>query len=924
MANLVETWKILSEDIDGRSRGLAAGVAEAWNHVQSLSRMLDQRLREQDPLSVAPGGTESLQTLFQGLAERLLFEPLALYRKKRPLLSVLSAIRDYEAGLDSAVERLPLTYCVSGRELAMLPGAEGVRNWRRQWLRWRNRARDIPLRGIVSGHLQRDILCRGAIDGAIQLLLTRSCLHLLGPWQMHRQHALKLQSGVRSPGALEIERRRWAEEAEELARRMAPLLDACGKWAGSATRRLTAAVSGSLSEPSRRTRTLRSERQQRRLHYWERQQRAVQAILETEGALAALAADMTGEIARTLESIQLEHDQLLRELEDSIDWLEAWSAGAGEFPSPQVTLIPAEERAKDWERRVLDRSRARLPVSIEVIAPRGALPGRGSPWRDLQPGKIFSGVVAASGTPRLLAAFCDAAAGPRLLLREIEHAREVVAFAEETARVEGENGQAAAREAVRNVRSLLLYRRKMAPEVRPASEAALVRTTAIVLLECHAALEIGRLGLFAHLTRQRGLQAVKRARDLLLAGLRTSTRRAWLTARRVSEQALIRIGWLPPPRPRLDPVGRRAHLGQVLDLRLRDRDLPMIYRRLFRLTPVEDPRFLVGREAEMAGLAEAFARWNSGLRGSAVVVGARGSGKTSLLNSAVAGIFGGLPTVRGQLSARVTTVEQMHGLLRNLVQLPEDSDVARALAERRRVLIIEELERSFLRVINGFEGLRELLTLIYRTSDTTLWIFSINETAFRYLDAVVGLGRHFSHRINAMSVTREDLIGAIRQRHDLTGLRLEFAPLPPEDPRVSRIRRLLGLEQDPEQLFFDSLHRQSEGIFRSAFQLWQGSIERVEDGVVHMRQPLVPNYGPLLSELVQEDLFALQAILQHGGLTAEEVARVSRRAVHDSERCLERLRLLEILEPEPDCLGLRVRPEAGLFVREALHRHNLW
>jgi hypothetical protein len=265
----------------------------------------------------------------------------------------------------------------------------------------------------------------------------------------------------------------------------------------------------------------------------------------------------------------------------------------------------------------------------------------------------------------------------------------------------------------------------------------------------------------------------------------------------------------------------------------------------------------------------------------------------------------------------------MQGFLQRLFRLPEGSDVITALAGERRVVMIEEFERTFLRVINGFGALRELLDLMYATSGSTLWILSINETAFRYLHAVVGLGQNFSHRINAMSVKQSDLANAILQRHNLSGLRLEFAPLAGEDPRVSKLRRFVGLEQDAQQLFFDALYEQSEGLIRSAFELWQGCIERVEGGVVHMRQPLAPDHRPLLSELTLEDCFILQAILQHGGLTTDEVAQVTGLNVESSGRRLERLRSLEILEPEPTCPGLRVRPEAGRFVRHALHRLNL-
>jgi hypothetical protein len=391
----------------------------------------------------------------------------------------------------------------------------------------------------------------------------------------------------------------------------------------------------------------------------------------------------------------------------------------------------------------------------------------------------------------------------------------------------------------------------------------------------------------------------------------------------VKRSVLLKIGWIAPPTQPAAPVMRRADLAESLAVQLRDRDLPMIYRRLFRLAPVEDPRFLVGRNAEMAGFVDALKCWEMGKGASVIVIGARGSGKTSLINCAASGVFQRCDVVRGQFCDRLVTTAQMEAFVRGLIEIPADADVVAALGERRRVVLIEEFERTFLRTANGFEALRKLLDLMYSTGRSTLWVFSVNETAYQYLEAVVGLGRHFSHRINAMSVRHEDLTKAILQRHGLSGLRLEFAPLPDEDPRVSRIRRFLGLEQDPQRLFLDALYEQSEGIFRSAFELWQGSIERVDGGIVRMRQPLAPKYGSLAAHMSLEDCFTLKAILQHGSLTPDELARVLATSPEESVRQLERLHLLEVVEPEPASPGVRVRPEAGRLVREILNRRNL-
>ncbi|MFN8007110.1 MAG: hypothetical protein U0V70_08845 [Terriglobia bacterium] len=153
----------------------------------------------------------------------------------------------------------------------------------------------------------------------------------------------------------------------------------------------------------------------------------------------------------------------------------------------------------------------------------------------------------------------------------------------------------------------------------------------------------------------------------------------------------------------------------------------------------------------------------------------------------------------GTPEKRITAVEDIQQFLLKMLSAPAESELIDVLNGERRVVVIEEFERAFLRKVNGFEAIRYLLHQIQPTSASTLWVFSLNDDAFRYLDVAVDLGRFFSHRINAMSVKSEDLTNAILQRHNLSGLRLKYSPPPPEDPRVSKLRRVFGMERDPEK-----------------------------------------------------------------------------------------------------------------------------
>jgi len=259
-------------------------------------------------------------------------------------------------------------------------------------------------------------------------------------------------------------------------------------------------------------------------------------------------------------------------------------------------------------------------------------------------------------------------------------------------------------------------------------------------------------------------------------------------------------------------------------------ELPAIYGSLFRLAPIEEPRLLVGRDHELDGLEQALRDWDAGRFAACIFVGARGSGKTSLLNCAAAGAFAGREVIRTKLAQRAITPPAIDNFLGQTLGLRPGSNLESAFRARRRILMVEEGERIYLSKVGGLKGAQHLMKWIQRTAATTLWVLALNDKAFHALRAGVQFSRVFSYRINAMSVSRVDLENAILERHRLSGLRLDFAPPPEVDPRVGRLKSWLDLGESSQKMYFDSLYQQSAGVFRSAFELWLSSIERVEGG----------------------------------------------------------------------------------------------
>jgi hypothetical protein len=204
-----------------------------------------------------------------------------------------------------------------------------------------------------------------------------------------------------------------------------------------------------------------------------------------------------------------------------------------------------------------------------------------------------------------------------------------------------------------------------------------------------------------------------------------------------------------------------------------------------------------------------------------------------------------------------------------------------------------------------------------------LWVAVTNRSAFNLLDAALELGSGFSHRLDVASARPAALRQAVEVRHNLSGLRLRFLAPPGPKGRVPAAVAAIRRRVDPEEAFFAALSRESDGIFRTAFQLWLSQIESVQGGTITMKPMGRPPLDAVIEELDQDDLFSLSAVMQHGSLTPEEHAAVFDSTLGASRAQLDDLLARELIEPDPARPGFRVRPRALRVVREALRRRNL-
>lgn len=921
---VVARWEEVLREFQARCERLVTELQQSWTDVRGVLDGAAEALEDSPPQEDLSDSIRPLEQLFSDEAERRYVRFENVLERRRPLQRILQLITSFDSSAADLLGSLPVVAELDPESVFRMGGLSHVSFWTRlRQSRAHPKSRVLVRESARSG-LHRAGLMMSKPEGDLLVASAEGMLLAVAAWQLWRNALLsRILLGNSAQPDLSAAMLSWREQYRKLLHNGDLAARSLSARVSEASTVLRGCIlSAPLAAP--KLKSLDAKRQSH-LQYWARLQRAVFGQVELEHKSLRMARETLRESNSLVEAMVGEHDDLVAELDGVLNSLRKWSAdpSASAFPPPQAQLVSAEERVNEWSRALAQQAKYELPATIELILPRFALPSRRVQRRLVEPQFIFITTVNDYGRDLILNSLREAESNHKAVVREIERAREVFAFARETGASEDEDAPQIALEAVDNANELLEYQRRTIRDFNGEIGQGVEKAIARLLLEYHHGLDSHTLRVLVKAGRHRGGRLADFVLDSFHDGVQwaaKSTEKLLLTARR----AILRhLGLTPPPRAIRAPIEQIPALGSILSIDTAERELPAIYRRLFRLAPVEDPRFLIGRREEMAGIADAVARWMQGEATSVMVVGARGSGKSSLLNCAVQRFPASVETVRGQFIERIRTADELDLAMRRILSVPPEDDLLYFLQQKRRIIVIEEFERTFIRAINGFNSVRSLVDLVQQTAEHTLWVISMNESSHRLLNAACGINQFFSHRINAMSVSREAMVAAIMQRHNLSGLRLQFAPVPLSDPRVSRVKSFFGLAPESQQLFFDSLYEQSEGIYRSAFELWQDCIERVEAGTIHMAQPLAPGFDPLESELNAEDCFALQAIVQHGSLDPEELAGVLRISTAAARRRTNRLLQLEILETEPAGSGYRVRPQAGRFVRDALNRRNI-
>ena len=308
--------------------------------------------------------------------------------------------------------------------------------------------------------------------------------------------------------------------------------------------------------------------------------------------------------------------------------------------------------------------------------------------------------------------------------------------------------------------------------------------------------------------------------------------------------------------------------------------LPYVYQRLFVLSPLEDEYFFRGRKKEIDRITAAFTNWQEGRYAPTVIIGETGSGITSLINLYVKNHLAGQPLFRYEVNQSVSKEDDLCAMLGVAFAGKPFADREEMFQwfdglENRPVIILEGIQRLFLRTIHGFGAIRLFAELISATNKRVFWITSCNLYGWQYIDKTLRYSDFFGYLVELQSLSEQEVVDVILRRHVASGYNLRFEL--PESAKLDKKLEKLVDEADQQKYLKDKYFAALNSFARSniaiSMLLWLRSAREVKGNEITIALPKGLD-ASFVKTFSRDKLFMLHALLLHDGLSDEQLASV--------------------------------------------------
>lgn len=356
----------------------------------------------------------------------------------------------------------------------------------------------------------------------------------------------------------------------------------------------------------------------------------------------------------------------------------------------------------------------------------------------------------------------------------------------------------------------------------------------------------------------------------------------------------------------------RSYVQRLTDIN----HVPTDYAKLWSAEPVREHRmFTANRDTLRDILATERASFTGG-RGSLLLVGRSGSGRTSLLNLCEVELSAPR-VIRPEPLEWRRTIGVARALAIELGLGDRVGDVAAALREVQTTVLIDDVVQWFTPDPEGVAELARFLELVVATDDHVFWLVAIEQSNLALLEEVVPIRPAFSHVVNIPTQTAEELASVLEARHAPSGRAIVY-PNTATSALLSRFGR-----SDRRSVFFRTLARASGGSLSAAILEWLRAARVDGDGAIAPELYLDLRVGlALLAHLPARQLAILFQLVRFGPFDEAELSQHLELPVAEVGRHVHFFLTAGVLFREPRngyrlCVVQRLKPIVLGALREA-------
>ncbi len=306
--------------------------------------------------------------------------------------------------------------------------------------------------------------------------------------------------------------------------------------------------------------------------------------------------------------------------------------------------------------------------------------------------------------------------------------------------------------------------------------------------------------------------------------------------------------------------------------------LPFVYQRLFKLEPATDENFIEQRSKEMAKMKKAYTNWNKGFYAPVVVVSERGAGISTLILMFLRKEKAKYRIIKAVMEEVILGEEEFMEFLRKSFEKSDLENIGDVIdylnnLDYKQIIVLEDLQQLFLKMVNGFGALKMLFELVSKTNTNVFWITSCTLHSWDYLHKTLDVSDYFAYVVRMSQLGNEGVIDAILKRHRVSGYEVNFLPTERLE-EGKKYKKMPQLEQQSflQEEYFLRLNNYAQSNISLAILYWLRSTRKVEGNTITIG--LQDTDYSFLSSLSNNKIFVLYELLVHDGLTVEQLAEV--------------------------------------------------